>query len=75
MTEMTQAEVSRAIQRLETGQRSFVSKDVYERDLKELRGDLNEIKESQKWAMRLLVSNFLGLIVAVVIFLATRGIG
>lgn len=73
--EMTNAEINRAIDRLETQQQSLVTKAVYDRDQAELRSDIREIKDSQKWMMRLLVTQFFGLVVAVVIFAATRGIG
>lgn len=75
MSDMTAGEIARAFQDNKDAHRGFVSKDIHETVIAELRADISEIKESQKWAMRLLVSNFLGLVVAVVIFVATRGIG
>lgn len=74
MSEMSIAELARLVDRIEKRQDGYVSTEVYERDLKELRNDIGEIKESQKWMMRLMVSQLFGLIVAVVMFVVTQGI-
>lgn len=46
----------------------LVSKDVYERDIREIREDTSEIKDTLKWAMRLLVGQFLALVIALLFF-------
>jgi hypothetical protein len=51
-----------------------VSKDIYERDIREIHGDIREIKESQKWSSRLIIAQFVTLIVALVVLALTRGI-
>lgn len=54
----------------------FVRRDVYERDLHHVTQDVAEINDSIKWALRLIVAEFLGLIVGlvVVIVIATGGV-
>ena len=63
--ELTPGEIKRALAMLQT---QSVSKELYERDMAEIRADLHEIADSQKWLTRLLAGNFL----AVVILLATQ---
>lgn len=74
MTEMTNAELTRAYERLDRQRDAFVSKEVYARDIDELRVDISEIRDFQKWLMRLMVANLFGLVVSVLIFVVTRGI-
>lgn len=64
--ELTPAEMSRAIRRLEL---NTVSKELYEANLRELREDIHDIKEAQTWAMRLIVSQFVVLVLAVILLL------
>ena len=74
MDDVTQGEIVRRLDTLERRQYDFVSKDVYERDIKEIRGDTREIKESQKWAARLIVAQFVTLIIALVIIALNGGL-
>lgn len=67
MDDVTQGELVRRLDTIERRQYDFVSKDVYERDINEIRGDTREIKESQKWAARLIIAQFVTLIIALVI--------
>lgn len=71
MTDMSQGEVARRLESLERRELNFVSKDAYERDVAHLQGDIREIKDSQKWTSRLLIGQFLTLIVALLVFLIT----
>lgn len=72
MDDVTQGELVRRLDTIERRQYDFVSKDVYERDINEIRGDTREIKESQKWAARLIIAQFVTLIIALVV-IAVQG--
>jgi hypothetical protein len=78
MNEVTQAELVRRVESMETEIKrrhyDYVSKELYERDIIDVKGDIGEIKRSQEWMMRLLVTQFFALVIAVVVFVATRGI-
>jgi hypothetical protein len=78
MDEVTQAELVRRLEVIEKNVErrhyDYVSKEVYQRDILEIRTDIAEIKKSQEWMMRLLVTQFFGMVVAVIVFVATRGI-
>lgn len=67
MTEVTIPEMVRRLESVERRQSGYVSKEVYDRDHREMRQDVGEIKDSQKWAMRLLVGQFVALIVGLLI--------
>lgn len=72
MPEMTLPEVQRLA---ESNQRRFsdtVYKEVYTRDMAELRKDIGEIKESNRWAMRLIAAQFVTLVVALLAYFATN---
>jgi hypothetical protein len=75
MTEMTAAEIARAFAQNHREHDKFVGKELHDQVIHSLREDITEIKDSVKWMMRLIVTQFFGLVVAVIIFVATRGIG
>jgi hypothetical protein len=68
------AELARAITRLEGRETRYVSKDVYERDLKEIRADIHEIKDSVRWATRGVLGVFIAVVADIIIRVATQGI-
>lgn len=72
--DVTQAELARRFDSLERRQRDFVSKELYERDMSELKTDIAEIRESQKWSARLIIAQFVTLVVALVIIAVNGGI-
>jgi hypothetical protein len=72
MTEMTVAEMSRAIERLETAQRYFVTKEVHQAVIDALREDIAEIKSDLRWMMRGIIGLFVAGVIQVV-FLIVRG--
>ena len=78
MDEVTQAEVLRRLESVEETMKrrryDYVSKELYERDVVEIKADISEMKKSQEWMMRLLVTQFFALVVASIIFVATRGV-
>jgi len=75
VADMTPAEVDRAIHQALRGERShYVSKDVYDVKIAALGEDLKEVKDSQKWLMRLMVAQFFMLIVTLVVYAATQGV-
>lgn len=78
MTEVTQAELVRRVESIEKSverrQYDFVSKELYQRDIVEIKGDIERMMRSQEWMMRLLVTQFFALVVAVIVFVATRGV-
>lgn len=69
MTDMTPGELTRAVQNLQRREADLIRKDFYERDMHEIRRDIEEIKDGQRWMMRLLVTQFFGAIIALVIYL------
>lgn len=68
-------ELSRAVDSLERRFSDYVRKDVYDGDVRGIREDVAEIKDSQKWMQRLLVGNFVTLVVALILFLLERSAG
>lgn len=69
-------EISRRLEEVERRVSSRVSRELYDRDLREIREDLTEIrnslrevKESISWGMRIVVAQFLALIVGLLFFL------
>lgn len=69
-------ELSRRVDQLERRLGSQVSRDLYDRDRVEIRDDLNEIRaaikdlrDSSTWAVRLVVGQFLALVVGLLLFL------
>jgi hypothetical protein len=71
---MTVAELARRVEDLRSAQRGYVSKDVYERDLKEIRNDVHEIKDSVRWATRGVLGVFIAVITDIIMRVATQGI-
>lgn len=73
---MTLAELARHVETLERRQATFedrmVLQAVYTRDMNEIRNDLAEIKDSQRWAMRLIAAEFVALVVALLVFAIQR---
>lgn len=63
------------IQRLaESNERRFadtVRREVYDRDMHEIRRDIAEIKDSNKWAMRLIAAQFVTLVVGLLIWVVS----
>ena len=69
---MTIPELSRAVREIRRTQDQLVTKELYERDIREIHEDTGEIKDTLKWAMRLLVGQFLGLVIALLFFALNR---
>lgn len=67
---MTLSELQRMVERQERRFADFVRTDYYIRDMNEIRGDIHEIKESQKWAQRLTITVLIGLVVQIVLLFA-----
>lgn len=74
MSEPTIAELQRSLNRLERRQDGYVSKEVYERDLKEIRIDVGEIKDSVRWATRGVLGVFIAVVADIIVRVATQGI-
>ena len=75
MVEMSLAEVTRWVDRHDQRHDDVVSKEVHNQIVKTLSEDVAEIKESQRWAMRLIVTLFLTNLVGLLYFLATQAPG
>lgn len=67
---MSIAEVERWMNRHDQAHRSLVDEKVYDRDMTEIRSDIGEIKDSQKWAQRLTITILIGLIVQIILQVA-----
>lgn len=69
---MTLPEIAR---RVESNERRFadhVRVEVYDRDMKELREDISEIKSDMKWATRFIAGQFVTLVVALILWALDR---
>lgn len=74
MNEVTQGELVRRIETLERREVNFVLKELHERDVRTMKDDIAEIKSSQQWATRLIVGQFILLLVALIMLAITGGI-
>jgi hypothetical protein len=72
MSDMSPAEIERRL--IDHGRLidRRVNIDVYDRDRKQDREDIGEIKDALRWANRLILGQFAALIVAVLVFLLGR---
>ena len=68
----TLAEIDRWIQSHDSHRQDHVSKDLYDETIRSLREDISEIKENQKWTTRLVITQLVGIVVAVLIYLVTN---
>lgn len=72
-SDMTPEEVTRMVlaheKILSTDNGRFIRRDVYSLDQKHLLEDVGEIKDTLKWGLRMVVAQFLGLIVTLVVML------
>ena len=57
---------------LERRTADHVLNEVYVRDMNEIRNDIVEIKDSQRWAMRLIAGQFVALVIALLIYVVQR---
>jgi hypothetical protein len=69
---VTLDELVRRVESVERRQSDFVLQAVYTRDMNEIRNDIGEIKDSQKWAMRLIAGQFVALVVALLIWVVQQ---
>jgi hypothetical protein len=69
-SELTPGEIRRSLDDLKRNQGNFVTKELYKTELGHLSDDVSDLKEGQKWVIRLLAANFIGLI----IIIATQGL-
>lgn len=72
MEDVTLPELARRVESIERRQVDFIRNDVYVRDFNEVRNDISEIKDSQKWAMRLIAGQFVALVVALLIWVVQQ---
>lgn len=76
MEDVTLAEIVRRVdgveRRVAESENRFVLQAVYTRDMTEIRHDIAEIKDSQKWAMRLIAGQFVALIVGLLIWVVQQ---
>jgi hypothetical protein len=70
--EFTIAEIERRVTDLGRRFSDYTRKDVYERDIREIQHDISEIKDSQRWAMRLIAGQFVALVLALLIYVVQR---
>jgi hypothetical protein len=83
MSELTAGEITRKLEELERRVTSKVSRELYDRDLLEIKGDLREIKDGQaayqkeeregrRTLQSMIIAQFIALIVGLVLFLVGR---
>lgn len=79
---MTEVSVPELVRRIETIERRvtvheerFVLAAVYTRDMNEIRNDVTEIKDSQRWAVRLIAGQTVVLVVSLLMYLLTNVVG
>lgn len=79
MTGRTLEELSRSVdtleRRLSAAEDKFVTQKIHDLTVGEMKEDIRDIKDSQKWMQRLLVGNFVTLVVALILFLLERSAG
>lgn len=67
MDEVTTSELVRRVdgveRRLADHERRYVLNEVYLRDMNEIRNDITEIKDGQKWMTRLMITQFMAFII------------
>jgi hypothetical protein len=76
VSEVSIAELQRRVEGLERRSSDQVSRELYERDRQSIKDDigdiraaLKELKDSGTWAIRLVIGQFLALIVGLLMFL------
>lgn len=79
MVDLTPGEISRKLEELERRLTSKLSRELYDRDMGEIKGDLLEIKAGQKEEregrralQQMVVAQFIALIVGLVLLLVGR---
>lgn len=70
--DMTLAELQRLVESHDRRFNDYVRKAEHELVVRNIEGDVADIKDSQKWMVRLLAANFLVVIIALVLFLVER---
>jgi len=58
---------------LERAEEKYVTFAVYTRDLGEMKADVADIKDTNKWMMRFVITELVAIISAVVLLVAQRG--
>lgn len=66
------AEVERRLNEWDRRMSGHVSRELYERDRQEIKEDIAEIRGSITWALRLVVAQFLALVITLVMFVVGR---
>lgn len=69
---MTTAEMQRMLESHERRFNDYVRKSEHDIVVRNIEGDVADIKESQKWMIRLLAANFLVVVIALILFLVER---
>ena len=72
MSEVSLSELERRVNDMGRRFADYARKDIYERDMNEIRHDIAEIKDSQRWAMRLIAGQFVALVLALLIYVVQR---
>lgn len=75
MAEPTVSELARQLQHLSTRIDGTVSKEVHELSMRSLIEDIADIKQWQQRMTWTLIANFIGIIIAILTLLLTRGVG
>ena len=72
MDDVTLPELTRRVGDLDRRFNDYVQKAIYEANVTHIREDISEIKDSQKWAMRLIAGQFVALVIGLLIWLVQR---
>jgi hypothetical protein len=75
MDDVTTSELNRRVEELGRRFSDYTRKDVYERDMNEIRHDITEIKDSVRAATRGVLGVFIAIVADVIVRIATSGIG
>ena len=73
--DMSLPELQRLVESHDRRFNDYVRKSEHDIVVRNIEGDLADIKDSQRWMQRLLVGNFLTLVVALILFLVERSGG
>lgn len=74
MDDVTLPELTRRVESHERRFNDYVQTALYDRDIREMRSDIAEIKDTVKWGVRLIGALFIGVIVDIIVRVATSGV-
>ena len=72
MSDLTPGEVARKLSELDRRLTSKVSRELYDRDRAQYLEDINEIKDSLRWGIRVVIAQFLAMLAGLIVLIVGR---